>query len=211
MTVSEVRKKLFDCDAFVISELKKIQTLYELKRVIRYGHLRQQEQHTESVAEHIFGMHCLVDYFLPLEDLENQWNQVRIRAMVQYHDLDEILTGDTVGYLKGKDESLREEGAFKEVIAGVPLQMRSWIEKNVHEYKSQRTPEAKFVRAVDKIEPVFHLYNETGKSTLDFLQTTKQQHDRIKYPAIESLPVIKRFAEVMSEQFEQEGFFHPSS
>jgi hypothetical protein len=70
MTITEIRQKLLASDEFVIAELQKVQTLYALKRVIRYNHTREHDVHTESVAEHVFGMHCLVEYFLPLEDLD---------------------------------------------------------------------------------------------------------------------------------------------
>lgn len=207
MTISETREKLLSDTAFVITELQKVQTLYELKRVIRYNHNRSEEQHTESVAEHIFGMHCLVDYFLPLEDTEGEWDIARIRTMVQYHDSDEIITGDEIGYRKSAADHANERNASEVVLAKLPTHLAETVRQALDTYESQTTPEAKFVKAIDKIEPVFHLYNETGKTTLAKLRTTKDEHDRIKYPAVEPFPVIRRFAQVMTEQFMREGFY----
>ena len=81
--MTETRQKIFDSNDFVISELKKIQILYELKRIIRYDHKRNHEEHTESDAEHIFGMHCLIDFFLPLEDNEKKLIRSVIRELTE--------------------------------------------------------------------------------------------------------------------------------
>ncbi|MBP6881695.1 MAG: HD domain-containing protein [Candidatus Pacebacteria bacterium] len=208
MTPAETIQKILDSDEFVVEELKKIQTLFELKRVIRYNHTREHEEHTESVAEHIFGMHCLVDYFLPLEDIEGRWNKSRIRDLVQYHDIDEILTGDTIGYLKTTEQEDHEHDAAKSIIAVLPDSMQETFDSLLAEYTLRATPEAKFAKAIDKIEPVFHLYNQTGKDILAINKTTKDQNDRIKLPYMLEFPIIKRFTEVMSDRFEKEGFFH---
>ncbi len=203
-----IKQKLFDSEEFVITELKRVQTLYGLKQVIRYDHTREEEEYTESVAEHIFGMHCLADYFLPLEDDSEAWNRNKIRTMIQYHDIDELVTGDIVGYLKTPSEVVQERAAAEQIVARLPAIMQEAIKSALDEYESNLTSEARFVKAIDKIEPVFHLYNEIGKRTMADLKTTKEQHDRIKYPHVENFPVIKRFVEVMTEQFQREGFYH---
>ena len=208
MNLSETRNRILEDEDFVISELQKVQTLYELKKVIRYNHTRQNEQHTESVAEHIFGMHCLIDYFLPLENDNNGWDSEKIRVMAQYHDIDEVITGDIVGYKKSISEQAQERTASEEVINRLPELLQEKVRLVLDEYELKATPEAKFVKAIDKIEPVFHLYNKTGKDTLSYLKTTKNQHDRIKYPYVNGFPIIKRFVDVMTLQFEKEGFYH---
>ncbi len=208
MNVLEIRQKLLADEVFVIEELRKVQTLYQLKRVIRYDQSRNVEEDTESVAEHIFGMHCLVDYFLPLEDMEGKWDRMTIHTMLQYHDIDEILTGDVVGYRKTSTEVAEERAAAEQTIMKLPISMQEIIRNSLDAYESGSTPEARFVKAIDKIEPVFHLYNEAGRQTMAELKTTKEQHDRIKYPHVEGFPVIKRFAEVMTEQFRKESFYH---
>lgn len=208
MTIAQTRQRIFDSDEFVITELQKIQTLYALKRVIRYNHTREHEEHTESVAEHIFGMHCLVDYFLPLENEAGEWSKSRIHEMVQYHDIDEILTGDTINYLKSSAAGANERNAAEEVVAKLPESMQDEIRLLLDEYEARETSEARFAKAIDKLEPIFHLYNQNGKNTLAKNKTTKDQHDRTKLPYIQEFPIIKRFVEVMTTQFEKEGFFH---
>lgn len=211
MAVSEIKEKIFESDDFVISELQKMQILYGLKKEIRYAQTRTSESDTESVAEHIYGMHCLMDYFQLLEDSKGEWDQARIRTMIQYHDIDEIETGDVVGYLKSKSDQDKERDAAESVIKKIPEVMRDTIQKGLNEYRLQKTTESQFVKALDKIEPVFHLYNEEGKAAMARLETTKVQHDRIKFPYIQKFPVILRFAEVMTETFAKEGFYSTES
>ena len=89
-------------DEEVLEEVKKIQYLYTLKREIRYAETRCDE--TESVAEHIYGMHICAMYFLPLEDPLCTWDKSRIFQMITLHDIDEIETGDVMRYLQQKNQ-----------------------------------------------------------------------------------------------------------
>lgn len=207
MTIAEIRQQLLTEDDFVVTELQKVQVLYELKKVIRYDHTRTEEAHTESDAEHIFGMHCLIDYFLPLEDKAGEWDREQIRLMVQYHELDEIITGDKVSYTKTEADKAYEAAQVEPAIKLLPELMQAGVRSVMQEYQAQQTPEARFVKAIDKIEPVFHLYNQTGKETLQRLNTKAEEHNRIKRPYVEPFPVIKRFAEVMNEWFITEGYY----
>jgi len=208
MNLEESRKQIMTSDEFVVSELLKVQYLYGLKKEIRYGTERNLESDTESVAEHIFGMHCLIDYFAPLENPDADWDMNRIRQICQYHDIDEIETGDVVGYLKSQAACTAERNAAEIAISRLPDIMHSQLRSVLDEYESQQTVESQFVKALDKIEPVFQLYNEAGKETLARLKTTKDQHDRIKFPYVQNFPYIMRFAEVMTEQFKSEGYYH---
>lgn len=208
MALAETKEKLLTDDTFVIAELTKVQVLYKLKTIIRYNHSRTEDAHTESNAEHIFGAHCLADYFLPLEDENKCWDQHLIHTMIQYHELDEIITGDKVSYQKTEADRAEEAANLETTIAALPTTLQESVRAAMAIYKAQETPEARFVKAIDKIEPVFHLYNETGKATLAYLKTKKDEHDRVKYPYVNDFPIIKRFADVMTAQFEKEGFYH---
>lgn len=211
MKLEEIKQNIFDSEDFVVSELRKIQTLYGLKKEIRYAQTRTTETNTESVAEHIYGMHCLMDYFQLLEDSSGDWNQAQIRLMIQYHDIDEIETGDVISYLKSESDQAKEREAAELVIDKLPLMTQIRIKEALNEYKLQETIEARFVKALDKIEPVFHLYNDEGREMMIKLKTTRDQHDRIKSPHVEKFPVILRFAQVMSETFAKEEFYFPNS
>jgi 5'-deoxynucleotidase YfbR-like HD superfamily hydrolase len=87
----------------ILTDLAKLQYLYGLKKVIRYDQNRHETDSTESVAEHVYGMHILAQYFLPLENPKGSWDKSRIYEMITLHDIDEIETGDVLGYTKTEE------------------------------------------------------------------------------------------------------------
>lgn len=190
-----------------MEELKRLQFFYGLKSEIRYGEKRTDPNNPESVAEHVYGMHVLFDYFWPLEDSEAKWNQVKMRQMINFHDLDEVIVGDVIGYLKTAADKEKEVEAQAQVLDSVPQSMRSTLEVLLEEYETRESVEAKFIKAIDKIEPVVHVYNENGKRLLNEMRTTKEQHDSIKLPYFKPFPVIHRFYDVSINKMVEEGFF----
>jgi putative hydrolase of HD superfamily len=209
MTVSETRQQIMESDEFVLSELNKLRTLYESKNVIRYGQTRVCK--TESVAEHLYAIHSLIDYFIPLEDPEGEWNALKIHQMAQYHDLDEIETGDIMAIEKTSDDYAKEAAAANKVIEKLPESIQSLLKILSSEFDSQITNESKIVKAVDKIESVFQMYSIEGKIFLQKTKHTRKTHEDYKGNIIDSFPVIKRFETVMADVYEKEGFYFEST
>lgn len=207
MNIDETREKILSDDQFVLDELARIQKLYELKRVIRYHFERNEEVDTESVAEHVYAMHVLVQYFLPLEDLGHTADRDRITAMVQFHDIDEIITGDMIGYMKTDADRAREADAQTQVVAELPDSMREHVQSVLEEYEAQETFEARFVKAIDRIEPSFHLLSETGKAICDVTKPKRAQHQSIKEEYTKPFPTIYRFNKIIEEEMYQQGFY----
>ncbi len=208
MTAAETIQQLMNEEAFVLSELKKLQILYKLKNEIRYGEQCCGRDGADSVAEHVYGMHCLVDYFLPLEDISGSYDRQKITRMVQYHDIDEVELGDTIGYLKTSTQRSLEPAAIQTVISQLPESVQSTIADLLEEYETRQTWESKFVKAVDKIEVLLQVYTPTGKLLLERHACTRSQHDSIKDPFLADFPIMRRFKQVVSDQMEAEGFFH---
>jgi 5'-deoxynucleotidase YfbR-like HD superfamily hydrolase len=148
----------------------------------------------------------LADYFSHIEPLP-QLNLMRVRELITWHDIDEIVTGDTVGYLKNDTHHQAEAEAIATVIANAPAVLHPSIQSCIEEYKAQATLEARFMKALDKIEPIFYFLNENGKKVFAASPATKEQHCRIKEPYIAAFPYIKRFHEVTLPIFEREGYF----
>jgi 5'-deoxynucleotidase YfbR-like HD superfamily hydrolase len=190
----------------ILQEVEKLTYLFGLKYEIRYEQKRGDE--TESVAEHIYGMHILAHYFLELEDSEKKWNRERIFSMITWHDIDELETGDMIGYKKTDSDRAREEIASNEVLRKLPQCLVDTTTLVTHEYHKRETIEAKFVKAIDKIEPNFHLWNEAGKQTLMQNKTTEVQQRSIKDPFFIEFPYIRQFSEVMTVHMRENGFFY---
>lgn len=203
--------KIMDSDEFVLSEVQKLKVLYGLKKEIRYGYERIYEHHTESVAEHIYALHCLIDYFLPLEDTEGKWDKLKIHQMAQYHDIDEIETGDIVGYKKTQQEKDYERKAAEIVISNLPETLKVLSRELLDEFDALQSTEARFVKALDKFEPIFEMYSEAGKKWLHENKITREVHNNFKYPYVKGFPIIYRFEQVMADIYEKEGFYYSES
>jgi len=204
----EIQVKIMESDEFVLSETAKIQYTYGLKHETRYIIDRDEEIASESVAEHIYALHILGDYFLPLEDARQEMDWVKVHDFLQYHDIDEIETGDKIGYLKtDADRALKAQAAVR-VVAQFPLHLQDKITALLREYDAQSTQEATFAKALDRIEPLFQLYNENGKKILKLQRTTQEQSVGIKEAYIKPFPYLYRFYQVLEGEMEQQGFFH---
>lgn len=192
----------------IMKELKQLQYLYGLKKEIRYAQSRTQDDSTESVAEHVYGMHICAMYFLPLENPEGDWNKTRIYEMMTVHDIDEIETGDVLGYLKNEAMQAAEADAMRLVVEGSPTHMQSWMESLIDEYDKQETFEARFAKAIDKIEPLVQCYNEAGKAIFQHNKTTEADSRSMKEKYIKDFPFIQKFSDVIQTRMVDEGFFY---
>ncbi len=192
----------------IMEDLKRLQYLYGLKREVRYAQTRTQEDSTESVAEHVYGMHICALYFLHLENPEGNWDKTRIYEMMTLHDIDEIETGDILGYLKNDAMKAAEVDAMRIVLEKAPNNMREQMTGLINEYSARETPEAKFAKAIDKIEPMVHCYNEKGKAIFLKNKTTEKDSRSMKEPYFDDFPYITAFSEAIHSAMVNEGFFY---
>jgi 5'-deoxynucleotidase YfbR-like HD superfamily hydrolase len=196
---------------FILEEVRKLQYLYGLKREIRYGQTRSQDDVTESVAEHIYGMHLLAHYFLPLENPEGDWDALRIFSMITIHDLDEVETGDTIAYLKSTELHAAEKLAREKVITESPKHFQENLRSLSDEYEARMTIEAKFVKAIDAFEPLIQIYSPFGRKILKINSTKASQSEISKEKPIKQFPLMYTFYRTIHESMIAEGFFHPDN
>ena len=132
--------------------------------------------------------------FLPRLDV----GEVAQVALV--HDLVEVYAKDTPSLLvrtkeAGLEKKKREAAAFEKIKQQFDADF-PWVVKTIRDYEELRTPEARFVKAFDKLMPkVSHLLNdgkylrEQGVS-LDYLQGVHQEQQQEQY--------VKDFPEVIN-------------
>jgi 5'-deoxynucleotidase YfbR-like HD superfamily hydrolase len=211
MTLTEIRNNIMTDDAFVLEEVRKLQYLHQLKTIIRSNLKRTEDVQTESVAEHIYTMLILADYFSRIEEFETPLSMQRVYELITWHDIDEIETGDVVGYHKTAADRAKEHEAQQKVIMTAPVAMRHTITEALLAYKNQDTPEAQFVKAIDKIDPVFMILNENGRKICDITPMNEDQHTRIKIPYLKNYPYMMRFFVVTRDELRKGGFFVPNT
>lgn len=193
---------------YILSEVAKLQYLYGLKNEIRYADSRHETDSTESVAEHIYGMHILCQYFLPLENPEITWNKLKILEMITLHDIDEIETGDVIGYTKTQAMLDAEGDAMRSVIGKSPLHMQAHMTDLINEYEAQESPEAKFVKAIDRFEPQIHLFNPKGKGILHHHKTTREQNMSLREGKLNPYPYMYAYYKAIEQVMFTEGYWH---
>ena len=112
-----------------------------LKHVVRAGWVRAGVVNPESVASHSWGMAMLATQICP-EELNLQ----RVLEMCILHDIAEVHVGDITPHdnVSPEKKHLLESEAIQ--------RMGIEAESAFSEYEAQVTPEAKFVRYLDKLD-----------------------------------------------------------
>jgi len=192
----------------ILSEIKRLRYLFDIKRVMRYNSTRDHSVHSESVAEHVYGVLILAKYFLPLEDPEQKMDWKKIFDIILFHDVVEIETGDTLFHKKNPDHSQREDVAIEKVKENVPESMQNAIRELFLDYKNKKSPEAQFAFAVDKLEPLLELFDEVNIKSYKRLKVTKEVSRKPKDVAVKDYPVMKKFLDVWMEYFASKDAFY---
>lgn len=184
----------------ILDEMRRLRKFYALKGVIRYRGTRDGAIHAESVAEHLFGMQILSHYFLLLEDPNHLLDWGRISELILYHEIGEIETGDILFHRKFDAHRLEEHEAAKRVAAELPASLSEVALARFLEFEECKTDEARFVDAIDKIEPIFELFeHDIALGGLKRLGVTKDVGINGKYFATEPYPHMRRFLDAWTE------------
>lgn len=134
-----------------------------LKKVARTGWVRAGVPAPESVAAHSWGMSMLALKLCPAEiDL------VRVLSLCIVHDVPEVRVGDLTPY---DDRSNKSKDEHSAMLALSP----EWIEL-FEEYENGLTPEAKFVKQLDKLDMALQasIYQDSTDLDLsEFIESAK--------------------------------------
>lgn len=111
----------------------------------------------ENDAEHAWHLALMA---MILADYANEQIDVgKVIKMVLIHDIVEIDAGDTLVYNIDKKVKIEQEKAASERIFGIlPEEQKIYFISLWEEFEEQKTPEAKFAAALDRLEPVMQNY-----------------------------------------------------
>ena len=125
--------------------------LSHLKNIYRQGWLRRgvPPERCESVADHSFSVAMLA---MLLADRFPELDRLRVLELALLHDFGEIHAGDiTPGDAVPRDEkTARERESFLEVLRRHPA--RYHFLSLFEEYEAGASPEARFIRQLEKLE-----------------------------------------------------------
>jgi putative hydrolases of HD superfamily len=144
------------------SQLRFLLEADRLKGVLRQSRIIDGSRR-ENSAEHSWhlGLMSLVlgEYAPPGTDLR------RVTAMVLVHDLVEIDAGDLFVYAGAQaqaDQEEAERAAADRLFALLPGSQAAEFRALWDEFEERRTPEAKFARALDRLQPMLANYQLGG-------------------------------------------------
>lgn len=145
-----------------------------LKETPRAGWRLRGIERPESVADHSYRV-CLLALVLAGE-ADPPLDRERCLAMALVHDLAESLVGDITPYdgVSAEEKDRREREAMRTLSAllGDDETLRLW-----EEYQAAATPEARFVKDLDKLETVLQAteYEEALGTALDEFRETGER------------------------------------
>lgn len=130
------------------------------KNIFRQTHISGHGRN-ENDAEHAW--HMAIMAYLLREYSNDPIDITRVMLMCLIHDVVEIDAGDTYAYdTEGKKtQKAREEAAKERLYSMLPDDQKEELMAIFEEFEAWETPEAKFARAMDNLQPLL-LNNSNG-------------------------------------------------
>ncbi len=183
-----------------MQDITKLRKLYELKRVYRENSVGGRK---ESSAEHSWSTMMLADYFF--EAIKPDIDRQRVFELLLYHDLVEIESGDVPIHQEEKRKNKKETElkAMKKLKEEIPKEIRQRFEEMFIEFEELKTPEARFAKAVDRMDALIHeLDNKEDWKGWDEAMVRKYFEKHIS-----DYPKIRKMFEELVSFIREEGYF----
>ena len=159
----------------------------------------------ENSAEHSWHLAVMAlvlgDYAPPGTDLS------RVTAMVVVHDLVEVDAGDLFVYASAEDQARQEaaERAAADRIFGLlPPDQAASARELWDEFEERRTPEARFARALDRLQPMLANIQADGGTWREHGITADQVLAKVALIE-EGSPELGRYARDLIERAVRDG------
>ena len=123
------------------------------KNIFRQTHLSGQGRN-ENDAEHAW--HMAIMAYLLRENSNEPVDIGRVMLTCLIHDIVEIDAGDTYAYDADglKTQKAREDAAKERIFSLLPEDQKQELVRIFDEFEAFQTPEAKFARAMDNLQPL---------------------------------------------------------
>ena len=177
----------------------------KVKQIVRQTLLIDQSRQ-ENDAEHSWHMTLALLLF---KDYGNDENLDMIKAvkMALIHDVVEIDAGDTYAYDEKAhhDKEERELKAAQRIFGLLPNKIGDEMMMLWQEFEEGKSPEAKFVGAIDRFMPILHNYKTEGKQWKKHQVTAQMVKERNK-PIQEGSDFLWNKVSLIIEDSKQKGF-----
>ena len=147
------------------------------KNIFRQTHLSGHGRN-ENDAEHAW--HMAIMAYLLQEYSNEKIDVARVMLMCLIHDVVEIDAGDTYAYdAEGlKTQKAREEAAKERLYSMLPEDQKADLVAIFDEFGERKTPEAKFARALDNLQPLLLNHSNDGGDWKNHDVTAEQVYGR---------------------------------
>ena len=185
-------------------------SLRSLLDFVEFTHLFQQvkrivlvngEERWENDAEHSYQLSLTAWYLVEHNKLNLDLNKIVLLALV--HDLPEAYAGDTYIF----DEQTVLDGKQKREAEAVQLLKKNFpdfssLHELMAEYEARKTPESRFIYALDKLLPVLNIYLDRGrtwqKKGITLEQLFQAKNDKISISS-DLFPYWKELAAILRQ------------
>ncbi len=140
-----------------------LQRAEALKDTLRSGYTRQGRR--ESTAEHSWRLMLWVEV---LAEAVPELDRLKLMRLALVHDLAEAVSGDIPAPLQDDkaEKTDQERRDLADLTSGLPPGQRETIRALWEEYEAAQTPEAIFIKGLDKLETI--LQHTQGCNPPDF-------------------------------------------
>lgn len=186
-------------------QLEFVQETEKLKRVLRRNLLLDGSRR-ENSAEHSWSLGILAmvfaEYAPPGTDL------AKVAWMVLIHDLVEVDAGDTFVYDDPSvlaTQAAREEAAADRLFAVLPADQAVAVRDLWDEFEKRESGEARFARALDRLQPILANYRNEGGTWQAFGVTADKVRGRVELIK-DGSPELGRYATALIEDAIVKGY-----
>jgi putative hydrolases of HD superfamily len=181
----------------------------QLKGVLRQTMLAGPGRR-ENSAEH--SWHLAVMAVTLAEHAPPGTDIARVTAMLLIHDLVEIDAGDLFVYADAAQQARQEEAeraAADRIFALLPADQATSLRSLWDEFEERRTPEARFARGLDRLQPMLANFTVGGGTWLEHGITADQV--LVKVQLIEDgSPALGRYARDLVDRAGAKGALAPA-
>ncbi|HOL18075.1 MAG TPA: HD domain-containing protein [Bacillota bacterium] len=183
----------------------------KLKKITRQNYLADGAR-KENDAEHSWHLALMALVLCEHVRAEEKPDLLRVIKMALLHDLVEIDAGDTYCYDEkaGAGKRERELAAADRLFAILPPDQAREFRELWEEFEEQRTPEARFAAALDRLQPLTLNYIAGGKSWREHGITYSQVIKRNSSIG-ESSPALWKFTLEMIREAVRKGYIKDNS
>jgi putative hydrolases of HD superfamily len=190
-------------------QLDFVRELDKLKRVLRQTQLMDGSRR-ENDAEHCW--HLAMMALVLGEHAGSAVDLSRVVKMLLLHDVVEIDAGDTFLYASSDAAAAqveRESQAAERIFGLLPRDQADEFRALWEEFEARASDEAKFARALDRLQPLLHNHANGGGTWREFGITVEQVIAKKKLVA-EGAPALWEFALQLIEESVRCGYLPTS-